>query len=325
MSALRPPDRRAGRAHRPGRQPLVRRAPSPPPTAAEPAASRLHLVLRPGLGRSRHRRCGRGPGWPLRGRPPRPLRRRSGPPIEKRTKSILAAQRGKRGGSGTGGTVAAGPVPVYIHVMADANGNGNVTDAQITQQIAELNQDFAGGESSSAANTGFTFTLAGTDRYYNTLAPGQEQHDVPLPDPLGRRQRAEHLARGLRLPRHRDVPVGLREEPEDRRHPGAVLLAARRLGDELQPGQDRHARGRPLVRALPHVPGRLHEHERRGRATPRPRASPTSGCPTGRDSCSLPGLDPIHNYMDYSYDTCYDQFTPNQATRMQQMFSAYRT
>ena len=39
----------------------------------------------------------------------------------------------------------------------------------------------------------------------------------------------------------------------------------------------------------------------------------------------LPGLDPIHNYLDYSYDPCYNQFTPNQATRTQQMFSAYRS
>ncbi|KAI4223314.1 MAG: hypothetical protein L6R36_005520 [Xanthoria steineri] len=53
--------------------------------------------------------------------------------------------------------------------------------------------------------------------------------------------------------------------------------------------------------------------------------TPTSGCPTGKDSCpNATGLDDINNYMDYSDDSCYTRFTPGQATRMKQMYSMYR-
>lgn len=49
----------------------------------------------------------------------------------------------------------------------------------------------------------------------------------------------------------------------------------------------------------------------------------TSGCPSTQDSCpSVAGLDSIHNYMDYSYDICYNSFTTGQETRMFQVCSA---
>ncbi len=55
-----------------------------------------------------------------------------------------------------------------------------------------------------------------------------------------------------------------------------------------------------------------------------PQLIATSGCPEGQDSCREPGLDSIHNYMDYSDDPCYNQFTAGQAARMQDAWLFFR-
>ena len=59
-------------------------------------------------------------------------------------------------------------------------------------------------------------------------------------------------------------------------------------------------------------------------------ASPNFLCPEPgedpRDSCpDDPGADPVHNFMDYSFDACLTEFTPGQVERMQTAWSLFRS
>ncbi|KAK7751170.1 hypothetical protein SLS62_006854 [Diatrype stigma] len=48
-------------------------------------------------------------------------------------------------------------------------------------------------------------------------------------------------------------------------------------------------------------------------------------CPVGQDSCpDVEGLDPIHNFMDYSGEGCWQEFTAGQKERMHNTFFSLR-
>jgi hypothetical protein len=243
--------------------------------------------------------------------------------IEQRTAELLKA-KAARGVGVPQGALAAATVPVYFHVMRDAAGNGDVTDSQITQQIAVLNKTFSGGESSAAANTGFTFSLAGTFRYNNTQWHQDKQSSTY------RKQTRKGGANALNIWLVDFGYLGIATFPWDyKRQPGIDGI---RVQYTSLPGgsEPNYNLGETATHEAGHWFGLYHTFQ--GGCTTTndevadtpAQSSPTNGCPTGRDSCSLPGLDPIHNYMDYSYDSCYNQFTPDQSTRISNMWTAYR-
>ncbi|KAA1420792.1 zinc metalloprotease [Nocardioides humilatus] len=216
-------------------------------------------------------------------------------------------------------------VPVYIHKMLSASGAGDVTQAQIDAQIAELNQDFGGQEAAgTAADTGFTFTLAGVDTYRNN----QWHADKQSTSYRSRTRLGGKNALNIWLVDFNYL--GIATFPWDyARNPGIDGI---RVQYSSLPGGSaaNYNQGKTASHEAGHWFGLYHTFQGGCTATndevsdTPAQSSSTTGCPAGRDSCSLPGLDPIHNYMDYSYDSCYNQFTPGQSTRMDTMWAAYR-
>ncbi|TCO47463.1 pregnancy-associated plasma protein-A [Kribbella antiqua] len=243
--------------------------------------------------------------------------------IEARTAQRLK-ERSARGIAVPKGALAAASIPVYVHVMRDAAGNGDVTDAQITNQIAVLNKTYGGQESSQAANTGFTFSLAGVDRFNNSNWHKDKQSSTY------RKQTRKGGANALNIWLVDFAYLGIATFPWDYdRNPGIDGI---RVHFDSLPGGSiaNYNLGETATHEAGHWLGLYHTFQGGCTSTndevsdTPAQSSSTNGCPEGRDSCSLPGLDPIHNYMDYSYDTCYNQFTPGQSTRMSNMWTAYR-
>jgi hypothetical protein len=243
--------------------------------------------------------------------------------IDARTAELLKAKRA-RGLAPAAGTLASANVPVYIHVMRSSTGAGDVTASQITQQIAELNQDFAGGESSAAANTGFTFTLAGTYRYNNSTWHRDGQSTTY------RAQTRKGGKNALNIWLVNFSYLGIATFPWD--YASNPSIDGIRVQYSSLPGGSatNYNEGKTASHEAGHWFGLYHTFQGGCTSTndsvadTPAQSSSSSGCPEGRDSCSLPGLDPIHNYMDYSYDSCYNQFTPGQSTRISNMWTAYR-
>ena len=208
--------------------------------------------------------------------------------------------------------------------MAASNGAGDVSASQISQQIAVLNNTYGGGESSQAADTGFTFTLAGTDRYYNDTWHRDGASTTY------RSQTRQGGSNALNIWLVDFAYLGVATFPWD--YSSSPSIDGIRVQYSSLPGGSatNYNLGETATHEAGHWLGLYHTFQGGCTSTndevsdTPAQGSPTEGCPAGRDSCSLAGVDPIHNYMDYSYDSCYNQFTSGQSSRMSSMWAAYR-
>ena len=233
-------------------------------------------------------------------------------------------------GQKTPGKPTAGTIPVYFHVVYASNGTGNVSQADVEEQIDVLNITFGG--MTTGYDTGFRFRLAGVDRTQNNawFAQATFEDEVAMKSALkvgGSAALNIYSTSGGGF-------LGWAYYPQitSSNQFGVLDGVVINFGSMPNGPIANYNLGYTATHEVGHYLGLPHTFEKGciGHGdyiddTPF-MLVPTSGCPTDgtKDTCPEPGFDPIHNYMDYSYDICYTEFTQGQAERMQKQYAHWR-
>jgi Pregnancy-associated plasma protein-A len=220
-------------------------------------------------------------------------------------------------------------VDVYVHSVT-AGSTGAVSDADIAKQIQVLNNGFSGQE--GGYPTGFTFVLAGVDRtdnadWFNAGPNTSAERDM---------KKALHQGDASDLNIYlttAGVYLGWAYFPSTYKTKpwiDGIVIDWESMVRTSKRYQGAYDLGKTVTHETGHWLGLYHVFQGGCNNwgdyvddTP-PQLIATFGCPEGQDSCSEPGLDSIHNYVDYSYDSCYDQFTAGQTARMQDQWNFFR-
>ena len=200
----------------------------------------------------------------------------------------------------------------------------------IMNQMTVLNDSFAGRTATAASDTPFRFALRTTTYTVNdswaNVAPGKVERDMKSAlyqgDSTTLNVYAADIGGGL---------LGWAYFPKGYNNgrdfiDGVVIL------DESMPGgtAGKYALGDTLTHEVGHWLMLEHTFKSGCSAsgdfvadTPK-EAYPQFDCPVGADTCPALGADPIHNFMDYTQDSCMNMFTAGQADRMSDAWLAFR-
>ncbi len=222
--------------------------------------------------------------------------------------------------------VTANDITVQWHVIYSETRKdgvqGNIPDSMIFDQMDVLNSAFAG--------TGFTFSMGGITRTknnrwytgcYSSQLEGKIKQSLAV-DPAHNLNMYTCSPKGgiLGYARFPDSYA------ENNYMHGVVLLDQSLPGGTAAP----YNLGDTGTHEVGHYLGLYHTFQG-GCAAPGDSVADTPaeesaayGCPTGRDTCAGGGADPILNFMDYTDDSCMNQFTQGQVDRMHNMVNTYR-
>lgn len=211
-------------------------------------------------------------------------------------------------------------VPVWWHVIYNSSGVGNISDATINAQMKVLNEDYrakSGTLGSQGYDIRIQFELMGIDRTMNNTW-FNDSNETGFKQAL-----KKDTSLFLNIYTNNTIYLGYAYYPQDNAGElDGIVLQYQSVGGRNN-GFFVYDQGRTLVHEMGHYFGLAHTFE--GGATcgnsystgdlivdTNAESEEHYGC-SQNSTCGT--TDPIHNYMNYTDDTCMYRFTREQANR----------
>ncbi|RZU51817.1 pregnancy-associated plasma protein-A [Krasilnikovia cinnamomea] len=225
-------------------------------------------------------------------------------------------------------------VPTVFHMLSDhafSAAEKARWQKMIAAQMVVLNDSYSGKTAKDASDTPFRFKLTGTtwtvnSAWYN-IEPGKPEKAMKKALKVGDARTLNVYAANIA-----DGVLGWSYFPKKVTTNGRDFMDGVVMIGETMPGGNLgdYSEGDTLTHETGHWLALEHTFEngckKKGDHVDDTPAEAVAqyNCPDGADTCSAPGLDPIHNFMDYTQDSCMNMFTPGQAKRMSDAWVAFR-